>query len=96
LSWAWKQLSSQDFLTKMRTRACLVPNLNHEIRKTIIRTWDVWNKNLTRFYYKEGKKKYDKKTYPKLMLNRLKVMENSISIYTHWAPSSLKSFSGNF
>jgi hypothetical protein len=23
------------------------------------------------------------------MLNRLKVMENSTSIYTHWAPSSL-------
>jgi hypothetical protein len=27
---------------------------------------------------------------PKLMLNRLKVMENFSSIYTHWAPSSRK------
>ncbi len=27
---------------------------------------------------------------PKLMLNRLKVMKNFISIYTQWAPSSRK------
>jgi hypothetical protein len=41
------------------------------------------NTNLTRFYYKEETKQgYDKKMYPKLMLNKLKVMGNSTSIYT--------------
>ncbi len=30
--------------------------------------------------------------YQKLMLNRLKVMKNSTSIYTPWAPSSKKFF----
>jgi hypothetical protein len=34
----------------------------------------------------------DKKMYPKLMLNRLKVMGNSTFIYTHWAPSSRNLF----
>jgi hypothetical protein len=27
---------------------------------------------------------WQKKTYPKLMLNELKVMGNSIFVYTHW------------
>jgi len=36
------------------------------------------------------KQGYDKKTYPKLVLNKLKVMGNSTSIYTYWAPSSKK------
>ncbi len=35
---------------------------------------------------------YDKKTYPKLMLNKLKVMKSSIFIYIHWAPNSNKFF----
>ncbi len=51
------------------------------------------NKNPTRFYCKEEikiKQSYDKKMYPKLMLNILKVMESSTLIYTHWAPSSKK------
>jgi hypothetical protein len=34
-------------------------------------------------------------TYPKLTINKLKVMWDSTSIYTHWAPSS-KNFSKNF
>jgi len=49
------------------------------------------NKNPMRFYYKEEilkKQGYDKKMYPKLMLNILNVMKNSTTIYTHWAPSS--------
>jgi hypothetical protein len=33
--------------------------------------------------------------YPKLVLNILKVMKNSTSIYTHWAPS-LKKFKETF
>jgi hypothetical protein len=32
------------------------------------------------------------KTYPKLVLNKLKVMEISTFIYTFWAPSSKKFF----
>jgi hypothetical protein len=35
---------------------------------------------------------YHKKTYPKLMLNWLKVIANSTSIYTPWASSSRKFF----
>ncbi len=51
----------------------------------------IGNKNLTRFYCKEEiRQHYDKKMYPKLMLNKLKVMENFISIYTPWAPNSKK------
>jgi hypothetical protein len=34
------------------------------------------------------KESYDKKTYPKLVLNKLKVRENYMSMYTHWASSS--------
>ncbi len=30
--------------------------------------------------------------YPKFMLNRLNVMENSTPIYTYWVPSSKKFF----
>jgi hypothetical protein len=48
----------------MRIRASLVPNLNHETRKTKTRTQHVQNTNLTRFYYKEETKTnqgYDKK-----------------------------------
>jgi len=35
---------------------------------------------------------YHKKTYPKLVLNWLKVIANSTSIYTPWASSSRKFF----
>jgi hypothetical protein len=34
-------------------------------------------------YNDENNQGYDKKMYPKLMLNRLKVMKNSTSIYTY-------------
>jgi hypothetical protein len=36
------------------------------------------------------KKKQNKAMYPKMVLNRLKVMTNFNSIYTHWTPSSKK------
>jgi hypothetical protein len=50
-------------------------------------------KNPTRFYYKEIiEQGYDKKMYPKLMLKKLKVMANSTSIYTPWAPNFKKYF----
>ncbi len=37
-------------------------------------------------------KGYDKKTYPKLMLNKLKVLGGPNFIYTHKGPSSKKLF----
>ncbi len=40
----------------------------------------------------DSKQNHDKNTYLKLMLNRLNVMCNSISIYTHWALNSKKLF----
>jgi hypothetical protein len=47
------------------------------------------NKNPTRFYCKEKiEKNYDNKMYPRLVLNRPKVMRIYASIYTHWALSS--------
>jgi hypothetical protein len=53
------------------------------------------NKNSTRFYVKKEiktKQVYDKKMYPKLVLNKLKVIKNSTSIYTHWALDLRKLF----
>jgi hypothetical protein len=50
----------------------------------------VQDKNPTRFYCKNGtriEQGCDKRTYPKLVLNKLKVMWDSTYIYTHWAPS---------
>jgi len=45
---------------------------------------NVRNKNLIIFYCKEEiKQTYDKKTYPKLVLNKLKVMRIFAVIYTH-------------
>jgi hypothetical protein len=41
------------------------------------------NNNSTKFYCKEEiEQSYDKKTYPKLVLNKPKVMENFTFIYT--------------
>jgi hypothetical protein len=92
LSQAQKKPKLQDSLTKTRTKASLIPNPNYETRKTKKMT-QVPKKNPTRFYCKEKmktKQGYDKKKYPKLVLNRLKVMGNPTSIYTHLAPSSRK------
>jgi hypothetical protein len=36
----------------MRIRASLIPNPNHETRKTKIRIWQGQDNNSTRFYYK--------------------------------------------
>jgi hypothetical protein len=57
------------------TWVSLIPNPNHETKKPRIRTQHVQNKNQTRFYYKNETKieqGCDKKTFPKLILNRLK------------------------
>ncbi len=51
------------------------------------------NKNPTKFYCKEEiGQSYDNKMYPELVLNKLKVMKNSTSIYIYQAPSSRKFF----
>jgi hypothetical protein len=91
LSQAQKQPSLKDFVTKIRTNAGLVPNLDYETRKIRIRIKHMQNKNLKRFYCNKKiriKQGCEKTTYPKLMLNILKLMRNSTSIYTHWAPNS--------
>ncbi len=51
MSRAQKQPRLQDFLTKIKTRACLIINPNHERRKIRTRTQHMQNKNSTRFYY---------------------------------------------
>jgi hypothetical protein len=61
----------------MRTRANIIPDPSYETRKIRTRTQHMGNKSPTRFYYKEEtKQNYDKKTYLKLMLNKLKIMSN--------------------
>jgi ATP adenylyltransferase/5',5'''-P-1,P-4-tetraphosphate phosphorylase II len=58
-------------------------------QKKITKTQHVQYKNPTRFYCKEETKQgYDKKIYPKLVLNKLKVMGKSTFIYTYWALNS--------
>jgi hypothetical protein len=67
----------------MKTRARPISNSDCETRKTKItriRTQHMKNKNPRKFYCNEKKKKkqgYDKEMYPKLVLNKLKVMGNS-------------------
>jgi len=56
------------------------------------KTQHMQNKNPTRFYYKEKTKteqRYDKKTYPNFVLNRLKIRRIPNFIYTHCAPNSI-------
>jgi hypothetical protein len=65
-------------------KASLILNLGHGIRKSKAKTWCVHDVNAKIFYHKSMEKKnqdHDKNTYPKLMLNRLKVMWDSIPIY---------------
>jgi len=88
-----KQPRLQDFLTKRRIKAGLFPNPDHKTKQIRIRTWYMQNKNPTKVHCKQKiktKQGYDQKKNPKLVFNKLKVMKNSTSIYTHWAPSSRK------
>jgi hypothetical protein len=51
------------------------------------------NKNPTKVYIKEEiKQGHDKKTYPRLVLNKLKVVGNSTFIYNPWALNSKEFF----
>ncbi len=50
-------------------------------------------KNLIKFYCKnktKTKQGCDKKMYPKLVLNKVKVFEDPTSIYTPWGLNSMK------
>jgi hypothetical protein len=78
----------------MRTRAGIFPNLNRKIKQTRTRTQHIFFLNPMKFCKKEIEQGYDikKKTYPKLVLNKLKLMGNSTFKYTYWAPSSRKFF----
>jgi len=71
---------------RTKTRVGLIPNSNHEM--IIIIKWQVKNKTSIEFYCNNEtrtKQGYEKKMYPKIMLNKLKVMKNVIPIYIHWA-----------
>jgi phenylalanyl-tRNA synthetase alpha subunit len=93
LSQAQKQPQLQDFLTKMKTKANIVPNLNHKTRKIRKKTQQAQTRIQQDFICKkETKQGYNKKMHLKLVLNKLKVMGNSNSIYTHWEPISKKFF----
>jgi hypothetical protein len=79
----------------MGTRTSLIPNPDRETIKTKTKTQNVGNKNLIGFYCKHEtrtKQSYDKKTYSKFVLKRLKVVGYPIFIYTHWAFRSKKFF----
>jgi len=79
------------FLTKTKTSACIFSNPNCETKNSRTRTQHMKNKNPTRYYCMEKtktKQGYDKEMYPKLVLNKLKVMGNSDSIYIYSAFNS--------
>jgi hypothetical protein len=48
-----KTTETTRFLPKMKTKVGLIPNSDHETKKTRTRTRHVQKKNPTRFYYKE-------------------------------------------
>jgi hypothetical protein len=80
-----KRIKQQDFQTTW-TKTCLVLNLGHGIKKSKEKTWHVHNVNAKWLYYKnliKIQQDCDKNTYPKLMLNRLKVTWHYTFIYTH-------------
>jgi len=71
----------------------LVLNPGHGIKLSKVKTQYVHDMNVKGFYYKNMtriEQNHDKDTYPKLVLNRLKIIWDSTSIYTNWAPSSRK------
>jgi len=68
----------------------LIPNLDHKTRKRK-KTQHVQTKIQQKNYCKkETKQSYNKKMYPKFVLNILIIMGNPTFIYTHWAFSSRK------
>jgi hypothetical protein len=71
----------------------LVLDPGHGMKKTKVKTRCVHDINAKGFYYINMtiiEQDHDKNTYPKLVLNRLKIMWDFTSIYTNWAPRSKK------
>ncbi len=86
LSWAWNELNN-----KISKPHDLVLNPCHGIRKSKIKIWCVHNVNAKGLYYKTMtriEQDHDKNTFQNLMLNKLKVMWDFTSIYTHKTHSS--------
>jgi hypothetical protein len=90
-----KRTKQQDFQTTL-TKANLVLNPSHGIKKLKAKTRCAHNVNAKRLYYKNMTiylfLNHDKDMNPKLVLNILKVMWHSTSIDIHWAPSSKELF----
>jgi hypothetical protein len=67
----------QSYFQTTWTKACLVQNPGHGIKNSKAKTRCVHHVNAKGFYYKNMtkiKQDHDKDTYPKLMLNKLKVI----------------------
>ncbi len=75
MSQAWKQPRLQIFLPKTIIKIGLAPNLDHETKLNKIKKTTCVKQESNKIYCKkEIKQGYDNKTYPKLMLDKLKVM----------------------
>jgi hypothetical protein len=76
-------------------KANLIINLGHGIKKSKAKTRCVHDMNAKGFNYKnmtKSKQDHDKNMYPKLVLNKVKVMWDFTFIYTHWALNSNEHF----
>jgi hypothetical protein len=93
-----KKPSLWDFLNQNENKGMFnskSKSKNKKKKKKKTRSQQVQNKNSIGFYCNDEtktKQGCDKKTYQKLVLNKLKVMENSTFIYSHWALSSKNFF----
>jgi hypothetical protein len=77
----------------MKTQTSLILNPNCKTRKIKTRTRHVQDKNLIKIDYKNEtrtKQSCDKKMYPKLVLNKLKVIKGPTSTYTPCGLNSRK------
>ncbi len=93
LSQAQKQLSLWNFLNQDKNKNMSILNPNCETKKNKDKNTINAKQELNRIllqYWNKNKKRLWKETYPKLVLNKLKVMRNSTFVYTYWAHSSRK------
>ncbi len=77
----------------MRRKVGLILNLDYETKKqehNMCKTKS--NKILLQRKILKQKQGFDKRTYPNLVLNRLKVTKSFISSCIYWAPNSNKFF----
>ncbi len=93
LSWAQKQLSLWNFLNQDKNKCMLILNPNYETKKNKDKNTINAKQKFNRISLQERNKNKTRlweETYPKLVLNKLKVMGNSTFIYTYWAHSLRK------